>query len=114
MAWRQIWHWIAVIVAMHLTFVTEVTRMVAAEDTALAALVLLALGTFTAGIHLAAWPICLVGAIMASGVPAIAWLGRAALLWVLATLTLVAILTPVVWQMRWPHKTDGAPQPTPS
>src|SRR5215472_18863169 len=41
MAWRQIWHWVAVIVAMHLMFVIEVTRTVNADDTALAALVLL-------------------------------------------------------------------------
>jgi len=114
MAWRQIWHWVAVIVAMHLMFVIEVTRTVNADDTALAALVLLALGTFTAGLHLAAWRICLVGGIMAAGASGIAWLGRTALLWILASLVLIAIITPVALHLLRAHKPKGAPEPTPS
>lgn len=114
MAWRQIWHWVAVIVAMHLMFVIELTRTVSGEDTALAALVLLALGTFTDGIHLAAWRLCLVGAIMAAGAAGIAWLGRTALLWILAVLVLIAVVTPVASHRLRAHKPKVAPQPTPT
>ncbi len=54
--------------------------MMDAEATSLAILTLLALGTFTAGVHILAWQICLAGVIMAVGVPASAWLDRSALL----------------------------------
>jgi hypothetical protein len=114
MAWRQAWHWVAVIVAMHLMFVIEVTRTVSADDIALAALVLLALGTFTAGIHLAAWRICLVGAIMAAGATGIAWVGWTALLWILAALVVVAVIAPVAWHLLRTHKPKVAPQPKPT
>src|SRR5215472_3968162 len=50
MAWTQALHWTAVLVAMHLLFVAEGRRVIDDGGSALAALVLLALGTFTAGI----------------------------------------------------------------
>jgi hypothetical protein len=111
MARAQGLHWAAVLVAMHLLLVTDVARMTEPEASALAALVLLSLGTFTAGVHLAAWRICLIGAIMAAGVPGIAWLGRTALLWLLVALVLIAVATPVLWNLRPSRKVDGAPQP---
>ena len=59
--WTQALHWGAVLLAMHLMFVADVRRMMNADASALAALTVLALGTFTAGIHITAWRICLVG-----------------------------------------------------
>src|SRR5262249_46939513 len=47
--WTQALHWGAVLVAMHLMFVADVSRMMNADASALAALTVLALGTFTAG-----------------------------------------------------------------
>ena len=58
---------------MHLMFVADVGRMMNADASALAALTILALGTFTAGVHIMAWRICLIGGLLALGVPAIAW-----------------------------------------
>jgi hypothetical protein len=107
MAWTQALHWAAVLVAMHLLFVAEGRRMIDDGGSALAALVLLALGTFTAGIELRAWRICVLGALMAAGVPAVAWLGRTALLVLLAILVLGAIAA-VIWHMRRPHEAGGA------
>jgi hypothetical protein len=78
--WTQALHWGAVLVAMHLMFVVDVSRMMNADASALAALTVLALGTFTAGVHIAAWRICLVGVVLALAVPAIAWLEQSALL----------------------------------
>jgi hypothetical protein len=111
MARAQALHWVAVVVAMHLMFVTDVARMMQPEASALAALVLLSLGTFTAGVQLAAWRFCLIGAIMAVSVPGIAWLGRTALLWLLAALLIVAVASPIAWNLRRWRKTDSAPRP---
>ena len=96
--WTQALHWGAVLVAMELAFVADVNQMMNADARALFILTLLALGTFTAGVHVASWQICLVGVIFASGVPEIAWLEQTALLLVLAA---AAILTLVV--LFWWH-----------
>jgi Flp pilus assembly protein TadB len=111
LARTQALHWIAVLVAMHLMFVTDAARMMNPEASALAALVLLALGTFTAGVHLAAGRLCLIGAIMAAAVPGIAWLGRTALLWLLATLLAVAIAALIIWNLRRWRRPEHTPQP---
>jgi hypothetical protein len=107
MAWTQALHWAAVLVAMHLMFVAEGRRMIDDGGSALAALVLLALGTFTAGIQLRAWRVCLLGALMAAGVPGVVWLGRTALLVLLGTLVLAVVAAATVWRMRRGHKADG-------
>src|SRR3954447_15407831 len=62
--WTQTLHWGAVLLAMHLMFVADVARMMNADSSALAALTVLALGTFTAGVHISAWRICLVGIVL--------------------------------------------------
>jgi hypothetical protein len=92
--WTQALHWVAVLVAMRLMYVADVSRMMNADASALAALTVLALGTFTAGIHIASWRICLVGAVLALGVPAIAWLEQSALLLLLVAVVLVALIAP--------------------
>jgi hypothetical protein len=84
-------HWFAVLVAMYLVFVSDVKQMMNSDASALVLLTVLALGTFTAGVHVAAWRICLVGAVLALAVPAIAWLDQATLLILLIVIVLVAI-----------------------
>jgi hypothetical protein len=79
---------------------------------ALASLILLALGTFTAGVHIAAWRICLVGIILGASVPAIAWLAQSALLLVVAAFVLVGITAPFWWPDR-EHIRKATPQPPP-
>jgi hypothetical protein len=112
--WTQALHWAAVVVAMHLMFVTDVARMLNTDAAALAELTLLALGTFTAGVHIASWRICLVGVIMAAGVPGIAWLEQSALFLVLLGLVLAAIIAPFVWRGRKRDKTNDKPLPAPT
>jgi hypothetical protein len=109
LVWTQALHWTAVLLAMHLMFVADVARMMNADASALAVLTLLALGTFTAGIHIASWRICLVGLIMGVGVPGIAWLEQSALLLLLAALALIAAVAPLVWWLR--HKPPTQPAP---
>ena len=61
----------------------SVQRLFNASSTGLAIFTLLALGTFTAGVHVLSWQVCLLGLIMALGIPAIAWVENSALLGVL-------------------------------
>ena len=97
LVWTQALHWGAVLLAMRLIFVTDVTRMMNADASALAALTVLALGTFTAGVHIAAWRICLVGIVLGVGVPGIAWLEQSTLLLLLVAVVLVAVTAPFFW-----------------
>ena len=90
LVWTQTLHWTAAVIAMQLMFVTDVARMMNTDSGALAILTLLALGTFTAGVHIHSWRICLVGVILGAGVPAIAWLEQSALMLVLAGTVTVA------------------------
>jgi hypothetical protein len=110
--WTQVLHWGAVLLAMHLMFVADVGRMMNADASALAALTVLALGTFTAGVHVTAWRICLVGIVLAIGVPAIAWLEQSALLLLLIVVLLVAAIAPFFWHgKRVTERLPRQPQP---
>src|SRR5262249_31808169 len=105
--WTQALHWVAVLEAMELMYVADVSRMMNADARALAALTVLALGTFTAGVHIASWRICLVGIVLALGVPAIAWLEQSALLLLLVIVVLVAVIAPFFWHDRRPSERAG-------
>jgi hypothetical protein len=85
----QALHWLAVLSAMYLVSMTSVRQMMNADAGALVVLVVLALGTFTAGVHSRAWRISLVGIVLGLGAPAIAWLEEATLL--LALIGIVVI-----------------------
>ena len=52
---------------------------------------LLALGTFTAGVHILSWQICLLGIIMAFCVPAAAWIEASALIVALISIAALGI-----------------------
>ena len=65
---------------MNILLLSSVQRIFTAQKTALAIFTLLALGTFTAGVQVLSWQACLLGVIMALGVPAIAWIENSALL----------------------------------
>jgi hypothetical protein len=65
---------------------------------------------FTAGVHIGAWRICLVGIVLGVGVPAIAWLEQSALLLLLVVVVFVAVIAPFFWHGKW----EGKHQPLPS
>ena len=77
MVWSQALHWLAFLVAMNIVLLPAVQKMLTSAATGLGLLVLLALGTFVAGVHVS-WQICVLGLIMALCVPAIAWLTESA------------------------------------
>ncbi len=107
--WTNVLHWAAVLAAMYLMSVADVGQMANADGRALASLIILALGTFTAGVHMAAWRICLVGIVLGASVPPLAWLGQSALLLVLAALVLIGITAPFWWRDSAAIKKSATP-----
>ncbi|MGY3450515.1 LPXTG cell wall anchor domain-containing protein [Bradyrhizobium sp. USDA 4353] len=99
----QTLHWLAVLGAIRLMFIADVDRMMNADASALAVLTLIALGTFTAGVHIASWRVCTVGVVLALGVPAIAWLEQSTLILLLIGITL-AVLMALLFSIR--RRTD--------
>jgi hypothetical protein len=92
----QVLHWLAFLVVMNLMLLPSVQRDFSSQATGLAIFTLMALGTFTSGIHVFSWQVCLLGLVMALGIPAIAWIQNAALLSLLAVGVVLAIAI-VVW-----------------
>src|SRR5271154_2720178 len=96
----QALHWLAVLVVMNMLLLSSVQRIFNAQATGLAIFTLLALGTFTAGVHVLSWQVCLLGLIMALGVPAIAWIENSALIVGLIAGVVVGIGVVVWWHFH--------------
>ena len=58
---------------------------------------ILALATFLAGVHAAAWQVCVVGIFLAIAVPAIAWIEQSSLFFVLVIIGLIVIGGSLWW-----------------
>src|SRR4026207_2255106 len=74
----QVLHWAAFLGTMWLMFLPEVGGVVNLNATSLTLLILLALGTFVAGVHAAVWRISAVGVFLALSGPAGAWVPESA------------------------------------
>jgi hypothetical protein len=96
----QVLHWAAFLFVMNMLLLSGVQRIFTAQTTALAIFTLLALGTFTAGIQVPSWQVCLLGLIMALGIPAIAWIENSALLAVLIVGAVVGVGAVLWWHWR--------------
>ena len=96
----QALHWIAFLLVMNMMLLASVQRDFSASATGLAIFTLLALGTFTAGVHVLSWQVCLLGLIMALGIPAIAWIENSALLLVLVAGAIIGIAAVFWWYFR--------------
>jgi hypothetical protein len=89
---QQVIHWLAIMFAISLVFVSAVKQMMNADASALMVMTILALGTFTAGNYSSGgWRISLVGFQLALGVPAVAWLEQSTLLLVLVGGVLIGL-----------------------
>src|SRR5215471_7878478 len=71
-----------------------------ANATGLAIFTLVSLGTFTAGVHLLSWQVCLLGLVMALGIPALAWVENSALFFLLVAAGVFGILAVLWWHWR--------------
>jgi hypothetical protein len=97
---KQVLHWLAFLVVMNIVLLSSVQRMYTATSTGLTIFTLLALGTFTAGVQVLSWQVCLLGLIMALGTPAIAWVENSALIFLLLAGVIVGIGAVVWWHVR--------------
>jgi hypothetical protein len=102
--WRligtQALHWLAFLVVMNLLLLPSVQKLFTAGSTGLAIFTLLTLGTFTAGAHVLSWQVCLLGLIMAVGIPAIAWIESSALIVVLIVAGVLGTAAVFWWHWR--------------
>jgi hypothetical protein len=96
----QVLHWIAFLLVMNMLLLTSVQRVFTAGSTGLALFTLLTLGTFTAGVHVLSWQVCLLGLIMALGIPAIAWVENSALIILLIVGVVIGIGAVVWWHVH--------------
>jgi hypothetical protein len=98
----QALHWLAFLIVINLMLLEQVQRNFSANATGLAILTLLALGTFTAGLQLPSWQICVLGLIMALVVPALAWIENSALFFLLISVAVVGLAVVIWWHWRRP------------
>ena len=90
LVWKQAVHWAASLVAMNIVLLPGVQRMLTAPPTGLTILLLLALGTFLAGIN-TSLQIIFLGLAMALAVPAIVWLKQSALFLFLTAAAVIGV-----------------------
>ena len=93
-------HWLAFVGAMWLMFLPQVRGIDSDNATSLTLLILLALGTFVAGVHARVWRICAVGVFLGAAVPAVAWVQESAMLLLVAALLVVAVGLAFWWMWR--------------
>ncbi|MGJ0505901.1 MAG: hypothetical protein ACR652_01955 [Methylocystis sp.] len=91
LVWTQVLHWAAFLAAMWLIYTPTMRALIDVNATGLNLMVLLALGTFVAGVHAEAWQICVVGLILALFVPAMAIIQRSSLFIMVALLGVMFI-----------------------
>lgn len=80
-------HWLAFLIAMGILLLPSVNTFLNGPATGLALMLLLALGTFVAGVHVST-EIAVLGIVLALTVPAMAWLKQSALMLVLIALVI--------------------------
>jgi hypothetical protein len=103
----QALHWLAFLGAMLVVNLSEVRGIVNDDAEGVTLLLLLAMGTFVAGVHAWSLPICLTGLVLAVAIPLIAWIEATAVL--LALLTAGAVLTFAVLWFLWRRFTAPPP-----
>lgn len=80
LVWTQALHWAGFLVAMLVLFRPEVQAALAGRGAEIGLLMLLALGTFVAGVHAGSWRIGAVGVVLGASVPLLALVQQSALL----------------------------------
>lgn len=102
--WTQALHWVAVLVTMNIVLFSGVQQLLPTLATSLVLLILLALGTFLAGLNLLSLQICFLGLALALAVPAISWVKQSALF-----LILVAVFVIGLAMAFWSYWGDSHP-----
>lgn len=84
-------NWCALMLAIYLLYNSGVQGVLNANASSLAMMVLLALGTFVAGVQAKVWRVCAVGVALFLAVPGLGWLDQSPLLLTAATLVIIAL-----------------------
>lgn len=103
LVWSQIVHWFAVLVAMNILLLPNVAGMANVDATGQFILLVLALGTFLAGVHVPSWQLRWLGLVMAVCVPALAMLEESALILLLVVFLVAAVGGLIWWRLRGRH-----------
>ncbi len=91
LVWTQALHWVTILATMYIVLLPGFQSLLPVPASSLVILMLLALGTFLAGINLLSAEICFLGLAMAISVPAIAWLKGASLFLLLAAVAVIGL-----------------------
>jgi len=97
LVWTQAAHWAGVVAAMYLVLVPQTHSAVGSNAVGLNLMSLLALGTFTSGLHSRAWSVCAVGAALALAIPAVASIEQFTLLIFVVAAALFGIVLLFWW-----------------
>jgi hypothetical protein len=92
--------WCAVLLAIYLLYGNGVQGVMNKNSSSLVMILLLALGTFVAGIQVRVWQLCAVGLVLFLAVPSVGWLDQSPLLLTVAALVIVAIGGVTWWVMQ--------------
>ena len=92
LAWTQAAHWAAILVAMNIMLMPSFQQWLPQPATGMVLLILLAVGTFLAGIHLLSLQVCFLGLAMALSIPAMTWFKQASLLLLLAGVAVAGLV----------------------
>lgn len=76
----QALHWLAFLAAMWIALRPEVRGIMNDDGEGVMLLMLLAVGTFVAGVHAWSVPICLTGVVLAVAIPVVSWIEQTAVL----------------------------------
>ena len=106
LAYRIVAIWLAVLLCIYLLYSSSVQGVLNANASSLAMMVLLALGTFAAGVQARVWQICCVGGLLFLTVPGVGWLDQSPLLLAVAVVAVV-LLGGLVW---WVKKMGSSPE----
>jgi hypothetical protein len=105
LVWTQGLHWASFLAAMWLIYTPTMRALVDVNATGLNLMVLLALGTFVAGVHAEAWQICVVGLILAIFVPAMAIIQRSSLFIMVAVFGIIFVAVSL-WMTFHAHRRE--------
>jgi hypothetical protein len=88
--------WIAMLVAIYLLYSNGVQGMIDTNARSLVMVILLALGTFCAGVQARIWQICAIGVVLFLCVPGLGWLDQS-FMFVTAVTLILLVVGGLVW-----------------
>jgi hypothetical protein len=108
LCWTQALHWFGTLLAMYLVYTPDVRSVANNNASGLTLMTVLALSTFLAGVHVRAWQIGVVGALLALVVPMMAWIEQSSLFFIVALLGVVFVGGGLWWTTHAEKKKAAA------